>query len=243
MPRGTDSDLPGANKLLAALPADESERLLPHWETVVLEIEQVLWRPGEAIPHVHFPAGAVIATVVPMRQGGAAEAGMVGSEGMVCLCTLLGCDTTPFRAVVENPGEALRVSVREFAAAVAGSDALRGGAHRYADAFLAQVSQSAACNALHTLEQRCCRWLLMTHDRAGPDRFLLTQEFIAQKMGAKRTSVTEVAKGLQGRGLIRYSRGKVTIRDRAGLEAIACECYRKIRAKYDALPGCPAGPP
>ena len=174
-----------------------------------------------------------------MKGGATAEAGMVGREGMVCLCTFLVCDTTPFQAVVQNPGEALRMKAEVFKAEVRRNTGLTSILHRYTDAFLTQVSYSAACNRLHTVEERCCRWLLMTHDRAEPDHFTLTQEFLAQMLGVQRTSVPEVARSLQGAGLIRYSRGKVKILDRPGLEAASCECYGNIKVKFDAL----AAPP
>lgn len=237
LPSSPDPQRPVQNQLLAVLPRKEYHRLAPALEVIPLDLGDVLYQPGKRIPYVYFPATCVIAVTVPMKGGATAEAGMVGREGMVCLCTFLESDTTPFRAVVQNPGEALRMQTEDFKAELRRSPTLVSVLHRYADAFLTQVSYSAACNRLHTVEQRCCRWLLMTHDRAEPDHFTLTQEFLAQMLGVQRTSVTEVARSLQGAGLIRYSRGKVTVVDRNGLEAAACECYENIKVKFDSLPG------
>jgi CRP-like cAMP-binding protein len=197
----------------------------------------VLYEPGQRIPYVHFPTKGVIATTVRMADGRSAEAGMVGREGMVCPCILLECDTTPFEAVVQNAGEALRMKSENFKVEVRRSKLLSRLMHRYVDAFLCMVSQSAACNCLHSLEQRCARWLLMTLDRAEADQFLLTQDSLARQLGVLRTSVSEVAHRIQGAGLIRYSRGKVTVLDRKGLEAASCECYVSIKAKFDSFLG------
>lgn len=223
------------NLLLAALPLDELDRLLPALEIVRLNLRDVLSHPGERIPFVFFPTRCAIATVVPLSGHETAEAGMTGREGMVCLSIFLECDTTPFRVVVQNAGEALRMSIADFQTAVHHSATLNTILHRYTDAFLTQVSYSTACNSLHTIEQRCSRWLLMTHDRVAPDHFTLTQDFLAQMLGVQRTSVTQVAHNLREKGLIQYSRGKVTVLDRPGLEAVACECYRHIKGKFAAL--------
>ena len=239
MPSSPKSQDAVQNRLLAALPRNDYLRLAPRLEVIPLVLGEVLYEPGQPIPYVHFPTRGVIATMVRMKDGATAEAGMVGREGMVCVCTFLEVDITPFQATVENPGEALRMKALDFRAEVARSVSLHRLMQRYVDAFLVLVSQSAACNGLHSLEQRCARWLLMTQDRVEQD-FFLTQEFLAKKLGVLRTSVSEVAHKLQKAGLIRYSRGRVTVLNRKGLEALSCECYWSIKAKFDTLPGGPS---
>ena len=225
------------NRLLAALPPGDCDRLLHALMVVPLNSGDVLYKPGKRIRFVHFPNGGIITVVVRMKDGSTGEAGMVGTEGMVCPATFLECDSTPFESVVQNPGEALRMTAEDFRAAVQSSEALHRLMHRYVDAFLCMVSQLAACNCLHSLEQRCARWLLMTQDRVGADTFPLTQEFLAQMLGVRRASVTVVAGMLQQAGLITYRRGVITIADRARLEAASCECYRIIRREFERLVG------
>ncbi|MBN9522391.1 Crp/Fnr family transcriptional regulator [bacterium] len=228
-------DPPPANRLLAGLPDKAFRRLRAVLVPVRLDMAEVLYRPGEAIRYVYFPTGGVISVVVTMADGASAEAGMVGNEGVLGLWVVLGAGTSPFEAVVQEPAAALRVPAEAFAAEVARNGALRDLLRRYTDAFLMMVSQSAACNRLHAAEQRLCRWLLMTHDRAGADGFLMTQEFLGRMLGVRRMSITAPARKLQAAGLIRYTRGRMTVLDRAGLERAACECYGVVRARLDGL--------
>jgi len=222
------------NRLLAALPARENRRLAPHLERVSLEAGQVVFDLG-SIPHVFFPTSGVISKVVRMDDGGGIEAGMVGKEGMVPLCLLMDLDSTPFRAVVQNPGEAWRMEAAAFKQLVKPGQFIHDVLLRFAAAFMAQVSQSAGCNRLHPLEKRYCRWLLMTQDRLESNEFQLKQEFAAGMLGVRRMTITPVARKLQGAGLVRYSRGRITITDRRGLESASCECYRRVQAVYDTL--------
>ena len=228
-------DPPQTNRLLAGLPPQALRRLRANLKPVPMAAAEVLYRPGEEIRHVYFPTGGVISIVVNMRDGASAEAGMVGREGMLGLWVVLGAGTSPFEAVIQEPSMALRAPADVFAAEVARSAPLRDRLRRYTDAFLTMVSQSAACNRLHTAEQRLCRWLLMTHDRAGADNFLMTQEFLGRMLGVRRMSITAPARKLQTAGLIRYARGRMTVLDRAGLEHAACECYRVVRDRLDIL--------
>ncbi len=223
-----------ANKLIGILPASEVRWLVPLLEPVSLEVGQVLLDRGK-IAWVFFPSSGVVTKIVQMENGAQMEAGMIGNEGMVPLCLFLKLDTTPFHAVVQNPGQALRMSAEKFKAHVQPGQMFHSILLRFAAAFMAQVSLSAACNRLHHLSKRYCRWLLMTHDRIGVDQFTLTQESMAGMLGVRRMSITPIARRFQRDGLIRYSRGKMAILDRKGLERAACECYGRMKSIYDTL--------
>ena len=222
------------NRLLAALPAKEQSRLVPQLEHVSLEPGQLLYDLG-VIPYIFFPTSGVIAKIVRMDDGDGIEAGMVGKEGMVPLCLLMGLDSTPFRAVVQNAGGAWRMEAAAFKALIKPGPVVHSLLLRFVAAFMAQVSQSAGCNQLHPLEKRYCRWLLMTQDRLESNEFVLKQEFAGGMLGVRRESITPVARKLQEAGLIRYIRGRITITDRPGLEAASCECYQRVKAVYDHL--------
>jgi CRP-like cAMP-binding protein len=224
-----------ANCLLAALPRREQGRLLPRLAFVPLETAAVLYAPGEAIRHVYFPDSGLVSLVAPMPNGALAEAGMVGREGMVGLPVFLGTDASAFRAVVQVPGDAWRLEADTFRAAVRRSPALQDLLHRYLHALLTHLGQSSACNSHHSVEQRCCRWLLLAQTWLGEDEFPLTHGFLAAMLGVRRTGVTEVAGNLQRAGLIRYSRGWITVVDRPGLEATSCTCFRIIEAEFAPL--------
>ncbi|OWY64040.1 hypothetical protein B7486_49525 [cyanobacterium TDX16] len=172
-----------------------------------------------------------------MEDGGVVEAATVGNEGMVGLPVFLEADTIPSQAIVQIPGDALRMKADAFKAWVDQSQPLQNLLKRYTQVMFNSIMQTAACNRRHEIEQRCCRWLLMTHDRVGSDNFPLTQEFLAQMLGVRRPSVSVVASILQKAGLIRYSRGKIIILDRPGLESATCECYPVIKQEFDRLLG------
>lgn len=225
-----------ANKLIGALPASEYRWLAPFLEPVPLQVGQVLLDRGK-IAWVFFPGSGVVTKIVQMEDGAQMEAGMIGNEGMVPLCLFLELDRTPFHAVVQNPGQALRISAKEFKAHVRPGQPFHTILLRFAAAFMAQVSLSAACNHLHHLNKRYCRWLLMTHDRLGVDQFMFTQKSVAGMLGVRRMSITPIARRLQRDGLIRYSRGKMAILDRKGLERATCECYGRMLSIYDELLG------
>ena len=225
---------PKNNQLLKILPAKELKLLQPHLEVVPLARNQVLLGEG-VIRHVFFPTSGIVTKIVKMTTGRQLEAGMIGKEGMIPLCLFLELDKTPFRAVVQNAGEAFRISTKDFKAKIKLVPSLGTSLMRFAAAFTAQASLSAACNQLHQTLPRFCRWLLMTHDRIGENRFMLTQETAATMLGVRRMSITAAAIKLQEQGLIEYSRGKVTIVDRPGLERATCECYARIKTSYDNL--------
>jgi CRP-like cAMP-binding protein len=223
-----------ANGLLAALPPGEQRRLVPHMELVPMNMGQVLFDLGK-IPHVFFPLGGVISKIIRMDNGAGIEAGMVGREGMVPLCLFMELDQTPFHAIVQNPSDALRMEAAAFKTVVRPGQFVHTALLRFAAAFMTQVAQSAGCNCLHQLERRYCRWLLMTHDRLECNEFDLKQEFAAGMLGVRRMSITPVARRLQQAGLLRYSRGRIRILNRGGLEARCCECYGRVQAVYDSL--------
>lgn len=228
-------NVPGENALLAALPPGERDRLPT--ERVSLGIKHVVYEPNGPIEHVYFPLTGVMSLVIVMSDGLAVEAATVGNEGMVGLAVFLGAETSPHRAFSQIPGEALRATAEDFRAEVARGGALDAVMRRYNQALVNQMSYSVACNRLHSVEERMCRWLLMTHDRVGADRFPLTQEFLAQMLGVRRPSVTVTAGVLQKAGFIAYTRGNVVILNRPGLEESSCECYRVVRDEFARLLG------
>ena len=217
---------PTENRLLAALPRRERDRLVPHLEPVSLRFEEVLYEPDGPIRHVYFPTSGMISLLVVLDDGLAAQVGRVGNEGMVGLPVFLGVPTSHTRAFVEIPGEALRMKAQVFRQELRRAGALSGLLLRYTQALLRHSERLTACNTWHTVEQRLCRWLLVAHDRVRADQFEVIQEFLAEMLGVHRQSVTLAAGNLQRAGVIRYSRGRLTILDRRGLEAASCECYR-----------------
>lgn len=225
------------NSLLAVLPREVYTSLLPNLETVSLVFKQVLYEPKETFTHVYFPINSLVSLFTVMADSTPVEVGVVGNQGMVGLPVFLGIDTTSFRAIVQIPGDAMRMKVDVFKEAVNQIGYLSSWLQHYAYTFTIQISQSSACNSHHSVEQRCCRWLLTMHDTAMSDQFTITQEFLAHMVNVRRASVTEVALRLQKAGLICYSRGKMTILDRKGLEAASCECYAVVRSEFERLFG------
>ena len=225
------------NGLLARLSADRSATLLHAAEVVQLDLRQRIYESGSAIEHVYFPVTAVVSLVTVMSSGPAVEIATVGNEGLVGLPALLGEASSPARAFAQVPGAAVRVPTATLATAMCTDLELGQIVRRYALALLTQVAQTAACNRLHAVEQRCARWLLMTHDRVGGDRFDVTQDFLAQMLGVRRATVSAAAGALQQAGLIRYSRGRIRILDREGLERTSCECFATVRGHYERVLG------
>lgn len=225
------------NRLLRALPVGEYAWLLPQLEPFTLAPMQVLTDVGRPLSYVYFPETAVISVLRRMRDGTLIEAGAVGREGMAGLPALFGVAWSPSTIAGQVPGTCLRMSAAALCAALPELPALAGLLQRYALAFVDQIEQTIACNSLHSVEQRCTRWLLMAHDRVGGDEFHLTHEVLARMLAVRRAGVTGAALALQRAGLIAYSRGRVTILDRAGLEAVACECHAVTRAHAERLLG------
>jgi CRP-like cAMP-binding protein len=228
---------PPANRLLGLLPPRDYHRLRPHLQRIPLGYRQSLYRANKPIEFVYFIATGVGSLVNTMRNGAAAEVGTIGNEGVVGLPLVLGDDRAPTSVYVQVPGAGLRMKATLFKKELARSASMRTVMLHYAHAFFNQVAQSAACNQFHTLQQRCCRWLLMTHDRMQSDEFLLTQEFLAMMLGVQRTGVSAAAGALQRVGLIRYKRGNVTILDRRSLIKRSCECYGVSKREFDRLLG------
>jgi len=228
---------PHSNRLLGLLPPRDYERLRPHLERIPLAYRQSLYRARKAIEFVYFVEIGVGSLVNTMANGKAAEVGTIGNEGVVGLPLLLGDDRAPTSVYVQVPGVGLRMEAAVFEKELARSASMRAVMLRYAHALFNQVAQSAACNQFHSIEQRCCRWMLMTHDRMQSDEFLLTQEFLAMMLGVQRTGVSVAAGALQRAGLIEYRRGNVTIIDRPGLIRRSCECYGISKREFDRLLG------
>jgi CRP-like cAMP-binding protein len=226
-----------SNRLLALLREEDRERLRQHLEPVVLEYRRQLYNANEPIEFVHFIESGVGSLVLTMANGQAAEVGTIGNEGFVGLPALLGDHRAPTSVYIQVPGIGLRMKANVFRDELDRSGAMRATMLRYAHALFNQVAQSAACAALHSLEQRCCRWMLMTRDRMQSDEFLLTQEFLAMMLGVRRAGVTVAASGLRRAGLIDYKRASVTIIDRRGLEQRSCECYGVSKREFDRLLG------
>ena len=204
-------------------------------ETLSLPTRHIIYDAGHPIDYVYFPYTAVVSLLTVLKNGTAVEVGTVGNEGMVGVSLFLGVDTIPGKATVQIPGEAMRMKAPVFVEEIKQGGALPSLLHRYTYAMLVQISQTAACNRLHTLEERLCRWLLMTHDRVQDDEYPLTQEFLGQMLGVSRPRVYLAANLVQKAGLIRYTRGKITILDRPGLEASACECYKAVQEEFNRI--------
>lgn len=226
-----------ANRLLGLLSHKDYARLRPHLHRIPLDYRQSLYRANKPIDFVYFIESGVGSLVNTMADGRAAEVGTIGNEGLVGLPLLLGDDRAPTSVYIQVPGEGLRITAALFKKELARSASMQVVMLRYAHALFNQVAQSAACNHFHSLQQRCCRWLLMTYDRMQSEEFLLTQEFLAMMLGVQRTGVTRAASALQTAGLITYKRGVVTILDRRGLKQLACECYAVSKKEFDRLLG------
>ncbi|WNZ27192.1 Crp/Fnr family transcriptional regulator [Leptolyngbya sp. NK1-12] len=228
---------PKQNRLLAALSSEEYDRFSPYWEIVPLEFKQILYSPNEPISYVYFVLNAVVSMVQLDQSGSIVEVATVGKEGFVGVPVLLGATQMPGEGFSQVPGYAVRMRADIFTQEVTPKTELYALLLRYTQTLFNQIAQSAACNRLHSIEERFCRWMLMTHDRVGKDQFPLTQEFIAQMLGVRRAGVSVVASTIQRAGFISYKRGKMTILDRDGLESSTCECYRMIAAEFDRLIG------
>jgi CRP-like cAMP-binding protein len=227
------------NTLLARLPAADYQRLARDLEAVTLPDKHILSEPDERIDYAYFPVSGVVSIIMLMRNGGAAEAGIVGREGMIGLPLLVNDFVSPYRMIQQVPGVSLRIPAAALVEMLRSSPALRQLVERYALAVLQQSAQNAACHLLHGLDQRLCRWLLATQDRVGADTFYLTQEFLAQMLGVQRQTVNQSAGALQRAEVIAYRRGNVRVLNRHGLERLTCECYEQTRAVYERMLALP----
>lgn len=230
---------PLPNRLLARLPRSDYERLVAQMQPVALKLRQVLYKSFAPIDYVYFPTGGIISTMAIMSDGTAIEVATIGNEGMAGLTAAYsGAEaTSPNEVMVQVEGQALRLPAETLGREARTDGPLRHVLALYTSVFGTQVSYSVACNGLHKVEQRCCRWLLMTADRVGSNELQLTHEFLAVMLGVQRSSLTEVLQPLQQRELLRSERGKITILNRPGVEATACECYRRVQDEYARLLG------
>ena len=231
------SDPAAENGLLAGLPFAVRQQISPLLERVSLGAHEVIVEPHATLTHVWFPTTAVFSIITILPDGRAVEVGTAGPEGMVGIPVLLGVPSMPRQVFTQIGGDAFRIERAAFVAVLETTPALRERLLRYALAYIDDIAQSVACNRLHTLEQRCARWILKTHDRVRGDFLPLTQQFLAFMLGVRRAGVSVAAESLQRAGLIRYQRGKVTVLDRAALEAVACPCYRINRDNFERTMG------
>ncbi len=222
------------NRMLGCLPEADRARLQSRLTPMHLEIKKVLFEPGKPVDSVYFPLNGVVSLVTPIEDGAIVEVATVGNEGVVGVPLVLG-GSLAVRAISQVSGWVLRMDAGTFLAELERPGALRDLTDDYLQALFGQISQAAACNRLHTNEERLSRWLLMSHDRVGTDEFGITHEFLGQMLGSRRATVTLSAGILQAAGLIKYHRGQVTIVDRHGLEQVSCECYGVIRAELESV--------
>ena len=230
-----ESHNPRQNHLLDALPAAERERLFPHLELVPMPLGKVLCEPGMPMRHVFFPTTAIVSLLYVMEDGSSAEIAVVGNEGIVGVSLFMGGETTTSRSVVQSAGHGYQLTAQLLKDAFFLAGPMQRLLLRYTQALLTQMSQTAVCNRHHRLDQQLCRWLLLSLDRLSSNELVMTQELIANMLGVRREGVTEAAGDLQRAGLIRYSRGRITVVDRPGLEARACECYQVVKTEFDRL--------
>ncbi|QDF97087.1 Crp/Fnr family transcriptional regulator [Azoarcus sp. DD4] len=231
---------PSQNHLLAALPAEDYARLLPHLELVAMPLGHALYESGSKLRHVYFPTTSIVSLLYVMHDGASAEIAMVGNEGIIGVALFMGGETMPNRAIVQSAGHAYRLGAQHLKTEFDRAGGRRTAAlqHlllRYAQALITQMSQTAVCNRHHSIDQQLCRWLLLSLDRLSTNELTMTQELIANMLGVRREGVTEAAGKLQRAGLIQYARGKITVLDRPGLEARVCECYKVVKTEFDRL--------
>ncbi len=227
---------PTRNRLLAALPAEVFDRLRPDLKLAPMPLGKVIYESGVELEHVYFPIpSCIVSMLYVMTDGSSAEIAVVGDEGMVGIALFMGGDTTPSRALVQSAGEAFQLKSDALKREFERHTGLQLLLLRYTQALITQMSQTAVCNRHHSVEQQLCRWLLLSLDRLSTNELTMTQELIANMLGVRREGVTEAAGKLQAQGLISYSRGRITVLDRPGLEAQVCECYAVVKKEYDRL--------
>ncbi|HEX8337331.1 MAG TPA: Crp/Fnr family transcriptional regulator [Pyrinomonadaceae bacterium] len=226
-----------SNHILRALTSSEFESISSHLDTVTLSLGEILCRPDQPVTHVYFPNRGTVSLVSSFEDGSSVEVGMVGNEGMFGVCVFLGSISTPLLAQVQLPGDAMRMRADVLKSEFKKCGGLQDMLLRYTQAFITQIAQTAGCNRAHQVEGRLAKWLLMCEDRAHSPELRLTHEFMATMLGMRRAGVTEAACKLREAGLIEYTRGKVTVIDRGGLEALSCECYPLMKKEFERLVG------
>jgi CRP-like cAMP-binding protein len=226
---------PLQSHILAALPKAERERLFPHMELVPMPLGDVLYESGIKLKHVYFPTTSIVSLLYVMEDGASAEIAVVGNEGIIGLALFMGGESTPSRAIVQSGGYAYRLKAKLLKDEFNRSGPMMHLLLRYTQALITQMAQTAVCNRHHSVDQQLCRWLLLSLDRLASNELTMTQELIANMLGVRREGVTEAAGKLQTAGVIHYSRGRITVLDRAGLEKKACECYAVVKKEFDRL--------
>ncbi len=226
---------PSQNQLLAALPREEIDRIVPYLEPVHLALGEMLYEPGQQMRHAYFPLTAIISLHYVTETGASAETAGVGNEGIVGVALFMGGESTSSSAVVQTAGQAYRLEARVLKEEFDRAGLLQKILLRYTQALLTQMSQTAACNRHHSLEQRLCRWLLLTADRSASSDLTMTQELIANMLGVRREGITEAAGNLQRAGLILNRRGHITVLKRSGIEERSCECYAVVKKEMERL--------
>jgi CRP-like cAMP-binding protein len=226
---------PTQNHLLAALPAAEFDRLSPHLELVAMPLGEALYESGGHLHHVYFPTTSIVSLLYVLADGASAEIAVVGNEGILGISLFMGGETTPSRAVIQSAGYGYRLKAQLLKQEFNRAGPVLHLLLRYTQALITQMAQTAVCNRHHSVEQQLCRWLLLSLDRLSSDSLTMTQELIANMLGVRREGVTEAAGKLQRAGLIRYSRGRIEVVDRPGLEKAVCECYAVVKTEFDRL--------
>ena len=235
LPQFAELQEPTQNYLLSHLSREDSRQLLPHLRYIAFKLGDVIYDFAEHQRHVYFPTSCVVSLLYTTEDGATAEVGLTGNDGAVGIGLLLGGETATNRAVVQVAGGAFKINAFIAREEFAHGRTFQSLLLRYTQALMTQISQTAVCNRLHSMEKRLCRWLLLSHDRVRSEELLMTQEFISNMLGGRRESVTVAAGRLQDAGLIYYARGHIRILDRKGLEAGACECYRVVKSEVDRL--------
>ena len=225
------------NHLLAALPQAEFVRIKSSLEAVSMELGEVLYESGDQMTHMYFPTAAIISLLYIMENGATAEIGIAGNNGLVGIALFMGGETTSNRAVVQSAGYAVRMKAADVREAFSLGGVFQNILLRYTQSLITQISQTAVCNRLHSVEEQLCRWLLINHDQLQTDKLVMTHDLIANMLGVRREGVSIAASHLQEQGLIKYVRGTITILNRQGLEHAACECYKVVMDEYDRLLG------
>ncbi len=229
------SHTPHQNHLLDALPADDFARLSSHLELIPMMLGDVLYEPGVKLRHVYFPTTSIVSLLYVMEDGASAEIAIVGNEGILGISLFMGGDTTPSRAVVQSAGHGYRLKAELMKGEFGRFGSTMHLLLRYTQALITQMAQTAVCNRHHSVDQQLCRWLLLSLDRLASNELTMTQELIANMLGVRREGVTEAAGKLQDAGLIQYTRGRIKVLDRGGIEARSCECYQVVKTEFDRL--------
>ena len=226
---------PRQNKILNALPSEDRDRLYPHLKLVALPLGTVLYESGDTLRHIYFPIDSIVSLLYVLQDGSSAEISVVGNDGVIGVALFMGGETTTNRAIVQSAGSAYRLTGNRLKLEFARHGEMLHILLRYTQALITQMAQTAVCNRHHTVDQQLCRWLLLSLDRLSSNKLRMTQELIANMLGVRREGVTEAAGKLQKLGVIKYSRGSITVLDREELERLSCECYAVVRKETDRL--------